>query len=185
MFSIIWEKRRKKMRNCIVVGGVVFTLFLLISSAVAAPVVQWDQQKKVMSENQENIVFSEKLDEFFRFDQSQETDTESFLENLSSLFANLSLRFQVMFIVLFKWPMQGLRNIYNFAFVEHQFIRSALALIFQENSDDFTLKEKFIIAFTLFVRWPIQALINIVTYAFIENSFFTSLFNELKTVSLT
>jgi hypothetical protein len=176
---------KKKMKKWLMIAGLTFSLFLLISSAVAVPTVQYNQQKKVIVPDEESNSFTEKIMVLFELRETQNKDSRSFLENLSSFFANVSLRFQVLFIVLFKWPMQGLRNIYNFAFVEHQFVRSALSLIFQENSDDFTFKEKLIIAFTLFVRWPIQALINVFTYAFVENSFFSSLFNELRLLSIS
>jgi len=170
------------MKMRIILGGVILSVFLMVSSAIAVPVVQWNQHENAVTQKiKENQVTQGNLQSTLERLNRDSTNSESFLENISDFFANVTLRFKVFFILLFRWPAQGFKNVFSYAFVEHNFIRSVFTNLFQ-NNDDFSFKEKAIILFTLFIRWPIQALINIFTYAFVENSFFTSLFSELKQV---
>lgn len=170
------------MKKKLIFGGVILSVFLMASSSIALPIVKWNQHETDVYQTMQSKSNQLKMHSVLYDLKSESTTSESFLENISDLFANLSLKFKVFFILLFRWPTQGLRNVLSYAFVEHDFIRSVFSNLFQDN-DDFSLKEKAIILFTLFIRWPIQAIVDIFTYAFIENSFFTSLFSELKEVS--
>lgn len=172
------------MNRKIILGGVFLSIFLMVSTAVALPLVEYKEHKKKDDEIQKDFsvsptTFSNLFDLKEKF-----TNDDSFLENLSEFFANLTLRFQILFIILFRFPFQGIKNILSYAFVENHFVRSVFSELSQ-TSYNFTFKEKVIIGFTLFIRWPVQALVNIFRYAFLENSFFRSLFTQLGQVTTT
>ena len=162
-------------RNMIIIITI-FSIVLMVSTATAVPTIQWDQQEKAVIDNK-NVIVQEMKD---TFKQSMMKDTTiqlfvNIIEKLLDLSFSIGEIIKILITILFRWPIQGLINIFTYAFIENSLISTLIGGI-----QDLELTEKFIVIFTVLLRWPIQGLINIFTYAFIENSFISSLISLLQ-----
>lgn len=160
-------------RNMIMIGAIA-SILLMVSCATAVPTIQWNQQEK--STNQKIHTIIERIQNHPKLDNIRNNIHNSISQLVENYQETTSLteKIQILITILFKWPFQGIANVFTYAFIENSLIPTLL-----DDVKDFELTEKITIIFTVLLRCPVQALINIFTYAFIDNSFFASLISEL------
>jgi hypothetical protein len=151
-----------RYKSIFLVIGVFFSIFLLLSSTTAAPII-----------NNQHI---EKNQEINKNIEKNNKSKQKILGNIWNktreilLFLNLSVH--IMFNII-RWPFQGLKNIITYAFIENSFIRSVVTEV-----NDLSLNETIKVAIVIML-WPLIGLKNIITYAFIENHFIRTLLDDI------
>jgi len=156
------ESELMRYNSIFLVIGVFFSIFLLLSSATAAPIIN----SKHIEKNQEINQNIEK------YNKSKQKTLGNIWNKTREILLFLNLSFHIIFNVI-KWPFQGLKNIITYAFIENSYIRSVFTEV-----NDLSLNETIKVAIVLML-WPLIGLKNIITYAFIENHFIRTLLNDI------